>query len=490
MGFKDILVLALTHPDDLRTLIQYWAYYEPMRDITSPRDYATSGWNRKSMRRCWELLDKTSRSFAAVIKELEGDLARVICLFYIVLRALDTVEDDMTLPNDVKMPLLRSFHQKILSPGWNFTDSKEKDAVVLVEFPNVTEELLSLEPEWREVIVDICEKMQMGMADYAHRAVVLGEISLPTIEDYDLYCHYVAGLVGEGLSRLFSATGKEAPWLAEQLELSNSMGLLLQKTNIIRDFREDADDRRYFWPREIWADPVYGHGVPAKDIHQLHAPGEEERAAWVQSAMILDALRHATDALDYLRLLRNQSVFRFCAIPAVMALATLDVCFMNPAMFHRNVKIRKAQAARLIMRATNPRDVAYLFRDYARSIHSKSSPKDPSFLKISVMTAKIEQWAEHHYPSFVEIMHSRASGSASARYNPDDPRSVLARALEAQEAARVAEERAVARGEAPLPLEPREGSWAEVALFIGGALALVFGVAGVVVYGVLYLYPN
>ena len=138
------------------------------------------------------------------------------------------------------------------------------------------------------------------MADYAHHAVISGEISLATIEDYDLYCHYVAGLVGEGLSRLFSATGKEAPWIANQLELSNSMGLLLQKTNIIRDFREDAEEKRYFWPREVWADPAYGNGVPAKSIQQLYAPGEEERAAWVQSAMIVDVLRHAPDALDYL----------------------------------------------------------------------------------------------------------------------------------------------------------------------------------------------
>ena len=195
------------------------------------------------------------------------------------------------------------------------------------------------------MIVDICHKMEVGMADYAHHAVVSGEISLPSVEDYDLYCHYVAGLVGEGLSRLFSATGKEAPWLADELELSNSMGLLLQKTNIIRDFREDADDKRFFWPREIWADAKYGNGVPATSLTQLHAPGEEERAAWVQSAMIIDALRHAPDSLDYLRLLRNQTVFRFAAIPAVMAMATLELCFMNPDMFQRNIKIRKAAAA-------------------------------------------------------------------------------------------------------------------------------------------------
>jgi phytoene/squalene synthetase len=32
-----------------------------------------------------------------------------------------------------------------------------------------------------------------------------------------------------------------------------SMGLFLQKTNIIRDYREDLDDKRKFWPRAVWS---------------------------------------------------------------------------------------------------------------------------------------------------------------------------------------------------------------------------------------------
>jgi farnesyl-diphosphate farnesyltransferase len=31
------------------------------------------------------------------------------------------------------------------------------------------------------------------------------------------------------------------------------MGLFLQKTNIIRDYREDLDDERKFWPQEVWS---------------------------------------------------------------------------------------------------------------------------------------------------------------------------------------------------------------------------------------------
>lgn len=65
------------------------------------------------------------------------------------------------------------------------------------------------------------------------------------------YCHYVAGLVGIGLSRLFSASQLEDPEVGRDTELANSMGLFLQKTNIIRDYLEDTQQGRAFWPQEV-----------------------------------------------------------------------------------------------------------------------------------------------------------------------------------------------------------------------------------------------
>lgn len=41
------------------------------------------------MKRCWELLDLTSRSFAFVIKEVEGELARVVSEGLLVLGSLE-----------------------------------------------------------------------------------------------------------------------------------------------------------------------------------------------------------------------------------------------------------------------------------------------------------------------------------------------------------------------------------------------------------------
>ena len=61
----------------------------------------------------------------------------------------------------------------------------------------------------------------------------------------------MAGLVGIGLSRLFSASGLESEEVGLDHKLANSMGLFLQKTNIIRDYLEDVRDGRHFWPKEV-----------------------------------------------------------------------------------------------------------------------------------------------------------------------------------------------------------------------------------------------
>lgn len=60
-----------------------------------------------------------------------------------------------------------------------------------------------------------------------------------SIDEYKRYCHFVAGLVGQNLTQLFTASGLERLTLANHLEWANSMGLFLQKTNIIRDYPED-----------------------------------------------------------------------------------------------------------------------------------------------------------------------------------------------------------------------------------------------------------
>jgi len=336
----------------------------------------------------------TSRSFSSVIQELNPELLVPVALFYLILRGLDTIEDDMTIPLEKKEPLLRNFQNIIEEDGWTFNENgpNEKDRELLVHFDVVVTEFKLIKPAYKVIIKDITEKMGNGMADYANNAEhnING---VNTIKEYELYCHYVAGLVGDGLTRLFVESGLANPALLKRPELSESMGQFLQKTNIIRDIREDFDDKRRFYPKEIWSKHV-------DNFDDLFDPKNREIALNCSSEMVLNALRHADECLFYMAGIKDQSVFNFVAIPQAMAIATLELVYRNPAIFEKNVKITKGDACELMMQSSqNLRTVCDIFKRYARRINKRNTPKDPNFLQISIACAKIEQFIESIYPS-------------------------------------------------------------------------------------------
>ncbi len=96
--------------------------------------------------KCYYFLNKTSRSFARVIQELDPELRHPVCLFYLILRGLDTIEDDMTLDPELKVEMLRDFENILCKKGWNFQGSGplEKDGMLLREFHVVIEEFSHL----------------------------------------------------------------------------------------------------------------------------------------------------------------------------------------------------------------------------------------------------------------------------------------------------------------------------------------------------------
>ncbi|KAF2085096.1 farnesyl-diphosphate farnesyltransferase [Saccharata proteae CBS 121410] len=386
---SEILYYAL-HVQELRSIIQWKVWHNAVHERDESKE-------SPSLRQCFFYLDMTSRSFSAVIKELHPELLVPVCLFYLILRGLDTIEDDMTIPLPTKEPLLRDFDNILEQPGWTFTGNgpNEKDRELLVHFDCVVEEFGKVKEEYRVIIKDITKKMGNGMADYANNAEhnING---VNTIKDYELYCHYVAGLVGEGLTRLFVESKLANPMLMQRPELSESMGQFLQQVNITRDIREDLDDGRRFWPKEIWSK----HVEKFEDLFSSDNPAHRAAALNCSSEMVLTALTRAPDCLFYLAGLRDQSVFNFCAIPQSMAIATLDLCFRNPEIFEKNVKITKGQACRLMIESTqNLQVVCEVFKRFARSIAKKNDPRDPNFLKISVACGKIEQFVESIFPS-------------------------------------------------------------------------------------------
>lgn len=291
--------------------------------------------NMDDLEFCYEALKKVSRSFAVVIQQLPKELQNPVCLFYLILRGLDTVEDDMNIPNDVKEKMLLSFAERMNTEAFvldNVGDTQDYQDLML-HFDRIVREYQKLDNAYKEVITEITNEMAVGMNKYAHKNV-------ESYNDWDDYCYYVAGLVGIGLSKLFLASKLEKSPKLESNSLSNEMGLFLQKTNIIRDFAEDLDMGRIFWPEESWKNK-------ADNLKELQA--SETKGLAALNEVIINALQHIPACLEFLGCLENQQVFRFCAIPQLMAIATLHELYDNPRVLHENVKIRKGKTAKYFM---------------------------------------------------------------------------------------------------------------------------------------------
>eukprot|EP01027_Heterolobosea_sp_BB2_P014231 GEZU01020462.1.p1 GENE.GEZU01020462.1~~GEZU01020462.1.p1 ORF type:complete len:425 (+),score=189.52 GEZU01020462.1:558-1832(+) len=349
------LVKAVVRPDEFSAMVRF-KLFKKLPPISQDPNVAF----------CYQILIDVSRSFAMVIQELPEELRDAVCVFYLVLRALDTVEDDTKYPLDLKLPLLREFYTKLEEPGYTLQGCGEKHYKVLLEqYDKVIAVYQSLNPKYRAVISDITKRMGAGMAEFIDKKGVT------SIEDWDLYCHYVAGLVGYGLSDLFASSGLEDERFFKEHKLSNSMGLFLQKVNIIRDYREDIEEDRIFWPSHVY-------NLYAERIEDFKEEKNIPKGVQCLNHLITDALRHALDALEYMSLLRDPQIFNFCAIPQVMAIATLALCYNNPNVFRRVVKIRKGLTAKLIMNVKNIDDVRNVFYKFACDIERRIPADDPN----------------------------------------------------------------------------------------------------------------
>ncbi|KAK9942728.1 hypothetical protein M0R45_008378 [Rubus argutus] len=327
----------LKHPDDIYPLLKLKMAARNIEKQIPPQPHWAF---------CYTMLHKVSRSFALVIQQLNTELRNAVCIFYLVLRALDTVEDDTAVETDVKLPILIAFHRHIYDPKWHFACGTKEYKVLMDEFHHVSTAFLELGKGYQEAIEDITKRMGAGMAKFICKEV-------ETVDDYDEYCHYVAGL------------------------LSNSMGLFLQKTNIIRDYLEDINEipkSRMFWPRQIWSKYV-------NKLEDLKYEENSDKAVQCLNDMVTNALIHMEDCLKYMSALRDPAIFKFCAIPQIMAIGTLALCYNNIEVFRGVVKMRRGLTAKVIDQTRTMADVYVAFNDFSFILKSKVDKKDPNATK-------------------------------------------------------------------------------------------------------------
>lgn len=327
---------------------------------------------------CYESLTKVSRSFALVIQQLPEELKDAIAAFYLVLRALDSIEDDMSVEEQFKAQTLKTFYLKCTNSSYCLMNigENENEIELLEQYYRVARFTSTLKPEYQNAIRKITKLMGEGMADYA-------ETDIKTKAQYDKYCYYVAGLVGIGLSDIFSASGLEAEFLKEKTELSNAMGLLLQKTNITRDYQEDIYADRFFWPEEIWK-----QYAEEKDFFVKNPT--DQKSLDCLNEMVINALNHLPQAIEYMSLLKDRQVFRFCAIPQIMAIATLSKLYNNSDALKGVVKIDRSLTMEIFGAVKNMEDFKYYYDTFIADIKSKNHSDSKHFESLNALINSIE----------------------------------------------------------------------------------------------------
>ncbi|CAH2076797.1 unnamed protein product [Thlaspi arvense] len=319
---------------------------------------------------CYSLLQKVSKSFSLVIHQLGPELRNAVCVFYLILRALDTVEDDTSIPMEIKVPVLIDFHRHIFDRDWHFSCGTKDYKVLMEQFRYVSAAFLELEKGYQDAIEDITKRMGAGMAKF-----ICNEVE--TVDDYDEYCHYAAGLVGLGLSKLFLASDLEI-LTPDWKQISNSTGLFLQKTNIIRDYLEDINEipkSRMFWPREIW-------GKYVDKLEDFKNEENSRKAVQCLNEMATNALIHVEDSLKFISSLRDSAIFRSCAIPQIVAIGTLALCYNNVQVFRGVVRLRRGLIAKVYDRTKTMDDVYGAFYDFSCMLKVKVDKNDPHAIKI------------------------------------------------------------------------------------------------------------
>jgi farnesyl-diphosphate farnesyltransferase len=273
-----------------------------------------------------QILPHVSRTFALTIPQLPIPLRTAVTNAYLLCRIADTIEDEPALSPTESRVFLQRFTavvrgteaagplaREVVRRLSERTLPAERELVSGME--RVVEVTAGLGAE-RPAIQRCIELMGHGMHHFQQTASLAG---LARSSDLDSYCYYVAGVVGEMLTELFSC---HSPAVAAQRnalqELSTSFAEGLQLTNIIKDFWEDRSRGACWFPRDLFA----RHGV---ELAEVSPQGSDARFQAGVRELVAVAHGHLRNALAYALLLppRETGIRLFCLWAIGLAVLTL-----------------------------------------------------------------------------------------------------------------------------------------------------------------------
>lgn len=209
-------------------------------------------------------LDQVSRSFAFCIRQLREPLRGRVALAYLLCRVLDTVEDASDIEPTRKFRMLGEFRRFIETApsepdvqAWVSELPKglrpaERD--LMEEAYTVFADFHALPQDDRKALQETILSMANGMEYFLRRSGGTTLLRLGSLREVNRYCFFVAGVVGEMLTKLLVNLNRNVSLTEPLLLRAHQFGLFLQKINILKDQMEDEKAGRCLIPSQeaLW----------------------------------------------------------------------------------------------------------------------------------------------------------------------------------------------------------------------------------------------
>jgi phytoene synthase len=192
---------------------------------------------------CQEKAVQSGSSFYYSFLYLPPEKRRAITALYAFCREVDDVVDECTEESVARMKL--AWWRKEIASVYSEEQGKEPSHPVAKALVGVIKTINLSASQ----LIEIIDGMEMDLNCNRY----------PDFIALQLYCHHVAGVVGQLSAEIF---GYED---IKTLEYAHNLGLAFQLTNIIRDVGEDARRGRIYLPE----DELAKFGVSSEDI--LHS---------------------------------------------------------------------------------------------------------------------------------------------------------------------------------------------------------------------------
>ncbi len=280
------------------------------------------------------LLDGVSRTFALTIPQLPPSLCKAVANAYLLCRIVDTIEDEVSLTPEQKRHFCHAFIEVVksgdkaeafaaeLTPLLSEGTTLPAEHVLIHVIPRVIAITHQFDQDQIAALVTCVEVMAEGMPLFQAENMHSG---LAKLSDMDSYCYYVAGCVGEMLTRLFCHYSPEiAKHKNEMLKLGVSFGQGLQMTNILKDIWDDAARGVCWLPQDIFSETGY-------DLKQLSPKTNDSNFRAGLAHLLSIAHEHLHNALRYTQLIPSHEtgIRNFCLWALGMAVLTLKKIKQN-----------------------------------------------------------------------------------------------------------------------------------------------------------------